>query len=174
MTSPFFKRFWQLLPGIAAVATTVVLSQSEAIAPLESAVYRGLFQLRGPQTWEDRIVLIKIDDATLAQMGQFPLPRDYYTQLLEQLSRSRPAVIGFNILFVDASPADTQLADAMTKVNNVVLASAVDAQGYPLVPQKPLHRAAVAIGHILEDPTNDGMVYQISPWEARQQAFGIA
>ncbi|MEM1311296.1 MAG: EAL domain-containing protein, partial [Cyanobacteria bacterium P01_H01_bin.153] len=47
-------------------------------------------------------------------------------------------------------------------------------QGYPLVPQKPLHRAAVAIGHILEDPTNDGMVYQISPWEARQQAFGIA
>ncbi|MEM6837486.1 MAG: EAL domain-containing protein [Cyanobacteria bacterium P01_C01_bin.120] len=174
MTSPSFKQCWRMFSGIVAVAATLVLSQSEAIAPLESAVYRGLFQLRGAQMWEERIVLITIDDETLAQIGQFPLPRDYYTQLLEQLSRSRPAVIGFNILFPESSPADAELADAMAKANNIVLASAVDARGYPLLPNKLLHRAAIAIGHILEEPANDGIVYQIQSWQARQKAFGVA
>lgn len=119
MTSPFCKRCWQLFPGIAASCVTIALHQFGAIAPLENAVYRGFFQIRGTQTWDERVVLITIDDDTLAQLGQFPIARDHYTRLLKRLSQAPPAVIGFNILFVEPGPTDTAFATAIAQAGKI-------------------------------------------------------
>ena len=174
MTLPFSKTAWRLLPGLLAAAVMVGLYPLKAITPLDEAAYRGLFRLRGERPWHDDIVLIVIDDNTLAQLGQFPLPRDYYTQLLLQLSQAQPAVIGFNILFVEPRPGDEALAQAIATANNVVLASAVDAKGDTLMPIAPLQQAAIATGHILHSPESQGLMHQVSPLQAQQPAFGIA
>lgn len=174
MTSPFSKKLWRLLPGLTAALITVGLQQTGAIAPLEDAAYRGFFRIRGERQWDNRIVLITIDDATLAQLGEFPLSRDHYTRLLEQLSASPPAVIGFNLLFVEPSPADAEFAVAIADANNVVLAAAVDARGYPLLPVQPLNYASIASGHILKDAGSSGVVHQLAPQKGRQLAFGIS
>ncbi|NEQ42713.1 MAG: EAL domain-containing protein [Leptolyngbya sp. SIOISBB] len=173
MTSPFSKRAWRLLPGIVASLITVGLHQGGAITPVEDAAYRGLFRLRGAQSWDERIVLITIDDKTLAQLGQYPLSRDHYTQLLQRLSTSSPAVIGFNILFAESTTEDTAFTQAMIGANNVVLASAVDAQGHPLVPVESLRQAAIATGHILSTPASDGLVHQISPVRGQHLALSL-
>jgi diguanylate cyclase (GGDEF)-like protein len=174
MKSLFFKTAWRVLPGLLAAAVTVGLYQLKALTPLEDAAYRGLFWLRGEQPWQDNIVLITIDDQTLTQLGQFPLNRDYYTQLLRQLSQTQTAIIGFNILFVEPGPEDAALAQAIAAADNVVLASAVDAQGRPLMPVEPLRQAAIATGHIIRSPESNGLVHHISPMQAQQLAFSLA
>ncbi len=173
MTSPFSKRAWRLLPGMVASLITVGLYQTGAIAPLEDAAYRGLFRLRGAQPWDERIVLVTIDDKTLAQLGQFPLARDHYTQLLQKLSESDSAVIGFNILFAESGSGDEAFAQAIAAAGNVVLASAVDAQGRPLPPVEPLRQSAIATGHILSDPGSDGLVHHISPIRGQHLALSL-
>jgi len=174
MTLRFFKTAWRLLPGLLAVAVTAGLYQLEVLTPLENAAYRGLFRLRGQQPWHDNIVLITIDDKTLTQLGQFPLDRDYYTQLLQQLSKTQTAVVGFNILFVEPGPDDAAFAQAIATADNVVLASAVDVRGQPLMPVEPLREAAIATGQILRHPESNGLVYQIPPVQAQQLAFSLA
>jgi diguanylate cyclase (GGDEF)-like protein len=173
MTSRFFKKQWRLLPGGLATLITVSLSQLGALRPLENASYRGFFHLRGQQRWDDRIALINIDDQTLAELGQFPLSRDRYAQLLQQLMEADVAVIGFNILFAEPSPADASLAEAIAQSGNVVLASAIDGRGNPLPPTEPLYSAASAIGHILRPLESDGLVHQVIPIQGQATAFGI-
>ena len=174
MTSPYFKRVWRLFPGILAGLITTGLHQTGAITPLEDAAYRGLFQLRGERAWDERIILITIDDKTLAQLGQYPLARDYYTQLLLELSEFQPAVVGFNILFTEPGPADEAFAQAIIAADNVVLASAVDMEGHPLTPVEPLREAAAATGHILRTSESDGLIHQISPIRAQHLALSLA
>ena len=62
----------------------------------EHSIYRTLFQIRGEQPWDDRVAVIEIDDASLATIGQFPWPRHYYTQLLDQITPAEPSVIAFD------------------------------------------------------------------------------
>lgn len=73
------------------------------------------------------IKIIKIDDKTMNQMGDFSTwNRDVYAQLVEKLCVSedvRPAVIGFDILFSSEKDeeSDKRFADACAKYDNVVM-----------------------------------------------------
>ena len=72
------------------------------------------------------IKIIKIDDKTMNQMGDFSTwNRDVYAQLVETICVSddvRPAVIGFDILFSSekSSESDTNFVEACDKYDNVV------------------------------------------------------
>ena len=72
------------------------------------------------------IKIIKIDDKTMNQMGDFSVwDREVYAQLIETICVSedvKPAVIGFDILFSDEKneEADKRFADACAKHGNVV------------------------------------------------------
>ena len=74
------------------------------------------------------IKIIKIDDKTLNQMGDFSTwNRDVYAQLVETLCVSeeiRPAVIGFDVLFSSEKEleSDQRFADVSAEYGNVVTA----------------------------------------------------
>lgn len=173
MTSRFFRKQWRLLPGGIAAIITLTLGQLGALKDLENASYQGLFQLRGKLSWDDQIVLITIDDATLGKLKQFPLPRTAYAQLLDRLNSAQAIAIGFNILFVEPNPDDDALATAIAQSGRVVLATGLDEHGDLLTPAPPLRRAALATGHINRAVESDGMVHEIDPWYANQTAFGV-
>jgi len=64
---------WRLLPGSIAALAIALLLQFGAFWSIDQiAAYTSLFQLRGEQPWDDRIVLVAIDDASLRQLGRFP------------------------------------------------------------------------------------------------------
>lgn len=176
MTSRCFSRcanyLWRLLPGSVAAIVVVLLHALGAIASLETVGYRALFHLRGARAWDDRIVVIAIDDVTLTTLGQFPSSRDVYARVLAQLSQN-PTAIGLNLLFTEPSEADAALAAAIAQAKTVVLATGRDDQGQPLQPVEPLRSAAIATGHILKPTASDGLVHHIQPWAVQQTALGI-
>lgn len=75
-----------------------------------------------------KIKIIKIDDKTMNQMGDFSTwKRDVYAELVETLCVSedvRPAVIGFDVLFSSEKEieSDQRFAEACAKYENVVTA----------------------------------------------------
>ncbi|WP_187329369.1 sensor domain-containing diguanylate cyclase [Halomicronema hongdechloris] len=144
------------------------------LQPFTHLEYRLRFQLRGATAWDDRISLIAIDEASLAELGAFPWPRSHYAELLGRLQAAPPSVITFNLLFTDSAPGDGQLAAAMAQHQAIILATAWDQDGQPLDPVFPLAGAAMGSGHIYQPQAPDSLVRTILPQIQGQPALGIA
>jgi len=150
-----------------------VLLQVSALEPLEQIAYRTRFQVRGECGWDDRVVLIAIDDSSLKQLGRFPWPRQYYAHLLEILAAAEPSAIAINLLWSEPSPHDPQLAAAMLAQGRVILAQARDFMGNPLPPVPELREAAIAVGHIMQSVDSDGIARTIAAEVDGYSALGI-
>ncbi|MEL6401153.1 MAG: adenylate/guanylate cyclase domain-containing protein [Cyanobacteria bacterium J06607_6] len=154
------------VPGIAAVVAGVGLFSVGAWEPLERLVYVGLFHTRDhlqPIQWDDRVVVIAIDEQSLATYGGFPWPRDRYATLLDRLMAVQPAAIGLDILMPEATLEDQTLAAAVQYSGNVVLAVGSDPLGNPIQVTPTLLGPTdgfVRIGHVNHLPDTDGLSRQ--------------
>lgn len=124
-------------------------------------IYDQMHRLRAPLPSND-VVIIGIDDASLDELGGWPLKRRVYADLLKKLADTgnQPKAIGFDILFPDPSPADAQLAQEMRrhKVFLAVEQPRVHANT-PFVVRKPesqLIDAAQGLAHINITFESDG------------------
>jgi adenylate cyclase len=69
------------------------------------------------------VVIVGIDDASVARLGKYPLPRDLYAEALVNLEKAGAQVVGFDVGFTDPSPSDARLAQALASASvPVVLA----------------------------------------------------
>lgn len=153
----------RLLPGSLSALGLLLLLKLGFLTPLEHLSYQALFQMRGQQPWNSELVLIKIDDASLAQLGRFPWPRQRYVDLLQRLALAEPNLVVFDLLFSEPSPDDASLGAAMAQQGRVILAQAWDSTGAPLQPVPPLAQNAMGIGHIVTQQDSDGIVRQVTP-----------
>lgn len=163
-----------MLPGGVAALGLAALLNLGALQPLENIAYNALFRLRGKTAWDDRLVLVAIDDASIRQLGRFPWSRRHYTQLLTVLNRAEPSVVALDLLLSEPTPDDAQLARAMADYGRVVLGQAWDTTGLPLVPVPSIRDAALSTGHIHTEPDPDGIVRSILPQIQGEPALGIA
>ncbi len=145
-----------------------------ALQPLENLSYKALFQLRGEIPWDDRLVLVTIDDASIRKLGQFPWSRRTYAQLINELDTAEPSVIVLDLLLSESTPDDAALASAITQSGQVILAQGRDSTGQPLLPVLPLRKAALATGHILIHPNADGLIRKLEPQADGERALGVA
>jgi signal transduction histidine kinase/CheY-like chemotaxis protein len=152
-----------LLPGLAASFVVLGLGQLGAWDPLEQLAYVGLFQIRGARDWDDRVVVISIDEASVGDYGRYPWPRDRYSDLLEQLQPAQPVALGFAIIFAEATPQDRRFAQAIEMNGSTVLAIGADAQGQQL-PLAPELSKVSAVGHVDNNRDIDGIsrIYRLS------------
>ncbi len=125
---------------------------------------------------EERIVIIGIDDKSLAELGQFSLwPRTYYAKLINILAEAEARVIVFDILFSESTPGDEELATSLQKAGNVVLPLVVapttksppstmpSSQSSPqLRPLAIFEKQALALGHANIIPDVDGLVRRVA------------
>ena len=118
--------FWQSLDGF--------------IAPL-------LFRLRGTQPWDRSIVMIGIDDASLKQLGVFPLDRSHYANAITRLTSANSTLVMLNLLMSEETSSDGELAEAIAFNGRVILPVAFDTQGNPLGPNQQLASSAAVLGH---------------------------
>lgn len=140
------KQVW--LIGLSALLLVLTRSASPVLSDMDQLAQRWLFQLRGAQPWDSRIVLIKIDDTSLAKLGRFPWSRDRYVEVLDILSQSHGNIAVFNVLFSEGTSQDQKFAEAIQRHGHVVLAQAWDGQKQPLRPSSILRNPAIAVGHI--------------------------
>ena len=60
-----------------------------------------MFTIRGKKPTSGQVVIVDIDDASLARIGQWPWPRNIVADLAAQIHQAGARVIGFDIVFAE-------------------------------------------------------------------------
>jgi signal transduction histidine kinase/CHASE2 domain-containing sensor protein/DNA-binding response OmpR family regulator len=149
---------WRWLPGTLSGIAVGILWHVGAWQQLEYTAYNRMLQIRGEQAWDDRIVVVEIDSASLKQLRSFPLKRKTCAEFLDVMSQSEASVILLDILFSEPDRDDSQLAQAMLKQGKVVLAIAGENNLEGTRPNHQLEEAAGNLGHIQKFEDSDGIV----------------
>jgi CHASE2 domain-containing sensor protein/signal transduction histidine kinase len=169
------RRFlWQLLPGVMTGFVFLLMWQGRMLLPLEQVLYRGLFQLRGEQNWDDRLVLVAIDDGSLQRLGRYPWPRARFTQLVERLAVAEPSVVAMDVIFSEPGDGDGALAEAIDRQGRVILGSSTDPNDLPLLPVPALREAALVLGHLDTDTEGDGIIRSVRLQIKGEPVLGLA
>ncbi|MGH2738973.1 MAG: CHASE2 domain-containing protein [Actinomycetota bacterium] len=117
------------------------------------------------------IVVLGIDDTSLARLGRWPFDRRVHAQIIERLAEEEAALVGYDVQFSEPSrdpQQDAALVQAMEEAR-VVLVGAAEFRGTPgertilragaIVPPIPvLEAAATGFGHANVIPDPDGVV----------------
>jgi adenylate cyclase len=185
-----FSRFWikeagqgvfpwttALVPGLAATAIGLGLWGLGGWDALERLIHTGLFRLHAaiasPQ-WDDRLVVIAIDEASLATYGPYPWSRDRYADLLDHLMTVQPAAIGLDILMPEPRAEDAQLVESIRFSGNVVLPVGDDGQGNAVQVTPTLTEPAAGffrLGHVKHILDSDGISRQFFLYERHGEAI---
>lgn len=163
--------WWAVLLG--ASLGVLLLNWLAPPVRLDNLLY-DMVQRANPPPPSGDILIVAIDNRSLAELGRWPWPRTFHAQLVETISAARPRVIGYDVVFPDPSPDashDAAMASAMAASGRVVLPYVIDipgADGAPsaiLPPVAPLAEAAAGLGHVLIRPDRDGVVRGIDRLE---------
>ena len=120
--------------------------------------------LRGPGTPDDRIVIITIDEKSIAELGRYPWSRTYFVDLLDSLSAAGAKAILIDAFFPEAESPDVDraFAAAIKRAGNVVLATAFGFDADGTINRRtenisPLTKAAKRVAHMNFFPEEDGV-----------------
>jgi CHASE2 domain-containing sensor protein len=152
----------RLLPAVALAAALLALiaSESGALDALERDTIDARFDVRGGKEPSKEIVVVGVDQKTLAALNERPpISRIHYAQLLDRLGAADPRLIAIDVQFTGASDeprTDRALVEAVARNGPVLLATHEEA-GMPLpVPagQADAEGAVPASAAVDSDPDN--------------------
>ncbi|NOQ51286.1 MAG: CHASE2 domain-containing protein [Desulfuromonadaceae bacterium] len=93
--------------GLAAVLLSCLLFTSfgadkpALLQALDNQLTSAMFRWRGAELPRHPIVIVDIDEKSLARIGQWPWSRDTVARLVEQISRQGAKVIGLDMMFIE-------------------------------------------------------------------------
>lgn len=155
---------------IAAITTALVvgLAVGRVTERLDHVFYDALVGFHAPPP-SDRILLVTIDDPSIAAIGRWPWPRAVHARMLEQLEQARPAAIAYDVLFTEPGPpaGDARFAAAEKALGTVALPVLFETPGRDgqaidaTPPVAPIGTAARAIGQVALLPDSDGTARSI-------------
>ncbi len=168
------KRF--VLLGVLSALLSFIGVNFTPIYWLNARVTDGLLRRFRPSNHPD-LLLVVIDDESLRKLGRFPFDRTVYARLLDRLKEAGAKVVAFDTLFVEPTPSDKVLADAMRKFGKVVLGVNLASEktdlaerfklpiNFPLplkatgiaLPPEPLLSACSGLGFVYPFPDQDGV-----------------
>ncbi|NJM13485.1 MAG: CHASE2 domain-containing protein [Synechococcaceae cyanobacterium SM1_2_3] len=166
LSRPASLRSAALIAGVA-LALTILTSNLSFFVFAELKGLDLLFTLHQHQPPPDQIVIVAIDEPSMAEIKQqWPWPRSLHAQLIRQLHKAGAKVIGFDILFAEPSQSeqDQALVDAVREANNVVLVSALSVVNDPLfrhtirIDPIPALREVATVGNPFISIDGDGVV----------------
>jgi adenylate cyclase len=107
-------RRWAPLALALTIGLVVSLLRVYGWRPVDLLDLRALdyrFLVRGPQPAAPEVVIVAVDDASLAEVGRWPWSRAIMAQLIERISAGGPAVIGVDV--VQSEPTATCRFDGL-------------------------------------------------------------
>jgi diguanylate cyclase (GGDEF)-like protein/PAS domain S-box-containing protein len=179
---------YALLAAVTAAAVASGLTQR-----VDHLLYDGLIAFDRPPVHDD-LVIVAIDEPSLAQLGRWPWPRATHARLLERLREARVRAVALQIIFAEPSvpQADRALAEAVAGLGRVVLpvfpevvegaafgSAGAGAGLVPLHASRPLPELAAGarLGHVDTELDEDGLaraVYLKAGMEGELEAEGHA
>ena len=144
-----------MLVALAAAAAVVLLALSGLTWRADNALYDLLIK-RGARAADPRIVVVAIDEQSLAELGRWPWSRRIHAQLVDALSSAGAKGIALDILLSEPAlydpEGDALLTQALSRSRKVVLPVFAEPQQQngPLVELLPIPEfaaSAAALGH---------------------------
>ena len=92
-----------LLPLLFALLHSVGVLQLGVLQRLDDIIYDARLRATMPKTLDDRIVIVDIDEKSLAEVGRWPWGRNKMADLTNELfDRQKIAILGFDVVFAEA------------------------------------------------------------------------
>jgi adenylate cyclase len=92
-----------LIPLVIALLHASNIFPINVFQRLDDIIYDARLRATMPQTVDDRIVIIDIDEKSLAEVGRWPWGRNKMATLVDELfDRQKIAILGFDIVFAEA------------------------------------------------------------------------
>lgn len=156
---------WTLLACLLA-ALGVATGQLQLLARADTLFYDLSLRVWQRPAPTD-VVIVAIDDESLAQIGRWPWSRTVHAALVDELTRAGARAVAMDIIFSEADEyrADAQLAAAVRRNGRVVLPvhreSWQNDIGVDVLPIPPLADTAAALGHVHMPLDADGMARSV-------------
>lgn len=162
MVQPRLLLDWCLIAVIALVVACG-LGLAGATARVDNAIYDELVHLRAPSP-SDRILIVAIDDASVAAIGRWPWNREIHADALDRIASAAPAAVAYDVIFTEpaSSPREDARLAAALRHGKVALPLLLQAPGtngsaFDVTPPiAPLSSAAAALGHVALPHEPDG------------------
>lgn len=157
-----------LLIALSASAIIALLVRYDGTGGFDHILYDRLSLAAQGEANKD-VVIVAIDQQSLAKLGRWPFDRQRHAQLIDRLTRAGPAAIGLDVLLSDTGPPgeDAALAAALRRSGRTVLPVHFETPGedgarYLAVgPAPELIAAAARLGHVVLQPDADGVVRRL-------------
>jgi adenylate cyclase len=123
-------RWFKIFLGLSLVAGVSVervfyahSGQSSFIEQLDFSIYDSRLNLSdntGSKNFDSSVVIVDIDETSLAKVGRWPWKRSQIATLINKINQAKPAVIATDIVFAEPSPDDTILRSAFNQAPMVL------------------------------------------------------
>ncbi|MEY4736444.1 MAG: hypothetical protein RL302_763 [Pseudomonadota bacterium] len=91
-----------LLPLMFALLHVVGVLPLGVLQRLDDIIYDARLRATSPNTLDERIVIVDIDEKSLAEVGRWPWGRNKLGQLVDELfDRQQVALLGFDVVFAE-------------------------------------------------------------------------
>lgn len=177
-------RRWLVMLGWTTLTSVIagIVYANAVLQPIDD----GLTALRfgaQPRSPTGSVVVVDIDGASLAAVGQWPWPRQVYAAIVDRLVAAGAADIAFDIDFSTASTpeADAAFEDALRRAGgSVILAvfqQSAQAGGEAMLINRPIERFASNSwpGTVNVRPDRDGAIrsFPFGEWLGAEATFSI-
>jgi adenylate cyclase len=166
--SPKRLRYITVLLGFLMAAFVVVLyyMQTGFLQGFEARTYDMRFKaIRGPVKHNEDIVIIAIDDRSVAELGRFPWSRDLFRKLIDFASKAGAKAVLLDVLFPEkeSTEVDGRLSSSIKDSGIITLAAAFEFSGDGSVASMldnipVLAGSAKNSAHINVFPDEDGVI----------------
>jgi adenylate cyclase len=166
--SPKMLRYITVLLGFLMAAFVVVLyyMQTGFLEGFEARTYDMRFKaMRGPVGHNKDIVIIAIDDKSVAELGRFPWSREFFRELIDIASKAGAKAVLLDVLFPEeeSTKVDGRLSLSIKDSGIITLATAFefsqDGSVASMLDNIPvLAGSAKSIAHINFLPDEDGVL----------------
>jgi CHASE2 domain-containing sensor protein len=166
---PVRRSFGEWLAVSATLLILVgLLAASGGLGRFDNILYDLSLRQAGRAAPSD-IVIVGINDRSLAQIGRWPWRRALHAELVRRLTGAR--AIAFDVMFTESDRQypgdDTAFGQAIGHQGNVVLPVLNEPQGRnfaEILPVAPLATGTAGFGHIERESDADGIVRRAHLW----------
>ncbi|MFA7001026.1 MAG: CHASE2 domain-containing protein [Candidatus Omnitrophota bacterium] len=160
-----------LLFALGAACLVPLLSRLPLVDTMDRHGLDVSFMLRGHESPHPRIVIVEIDDPSLAAIGSWPWPRSYHAALLKAIRQNKPDVVFYDIVFPEASSEDEDqiFSEEIKKAGNVVLPYYFVSsspknfwENQAVMPIRPFEEAARALAYTNHFRDRDGRTRELT------------
>ena len=103
-----------LLPAVLCVGHALGLWSLGLVQRVDGWLHDQAVQLAAPERPDHRVVIVAIDENSLADWGRWPWPRQRMAELIDALfDEQGVAVVGMDMVFAETDPGDERLAQSL-------------------------------------------------------------